>query len=62
MRRMQEWKELEKLVKKKYAGYISIVGLGIEKYLDLGGAQVWLKITKYTFLIGHGSSSQIALR
>ncbi len=58
---IQKWEELEKIVKKKYAGYISIIGLGIEKYMDLGRAQVWLKIRKYTFLIGHGCSRRVAI-
>ncbi len=62
MRRFPEWKELEKLVKKKYAGFISIIGLGIEKYLELGGARVWLKIRMYDFMIGYGRSSQTAIR
>lgn len=58
---MQKWRELEKLVWKKYACYVSIIGLRLHQFNEHKGARVELVVRRYAFHIGHGKSRITAI-
>ena len=58
---VEKWRELERLVDKKYERHISLIGLRLTQFGEYKGAHVHLMIRKYAFLIGHGHSRLAAI-